>query len=54
MRLLRNVLFAKYGKTFETEWNQNYFEGNSWYHPAGYTANVSPDPYYSRTLLNCA
>jgi hypothetical protein len=33
LRILRNVVYARYGRTFQTAELQNYFTGRPWYRP---------------------
>jgi serine/threonine-protein kinase len=33
LRLLRNAVYARYGRTFESADLQSYFQSRSWYHP---------------------
>lgn len=44
LRLLRNAIFARHGRTFNTPQLQAYFDGRSWYRPhADYSdAQLSP------------
>ena len=42
LRILRNEIFARYGRQFKTEWLQNYFNEQGWY---------KPNPNYSDSLL---
>lgn len=42
LQLLRNTIFALYGREFKTKWLQEYFNSQDWY---------SPNPCYSDSLL---
>ncbi len=42
LHIMRNTIYARYGKVFKEQWLQNYFEQKLWYHPY---------PKYSETFL---
>jgi hypothetical protein len=42
LQLMRNEIFARHGRVFETDWIQKYFESQEWY---------KSDKYYNDDLL---
>lgn len=53
LRLLRNMIFARHGRSFESEELQKYFESRAWYRPdGGYDeSRLTPADYSNAELI---